>query len=154
MIKHIWSVLCRQSVVDQQSNNVSLISVFEQLQVDIPPAGLSTMSGSKDINIPVQYELVNFWSKTKEGEDEKGNIRIVLSDPEGKEIKRIDKNLVIPQNNRRIREINKIQGIALRGSGIYYFIISIKQQGNNIYKQVAELPLEIRINKGKPVESN
>jgi hypothetical protein len=147
MIKHIWSVLCQRSVVDQQSNNISLIDVFEQLQVDIPPKGISKTVSLKDMNIPIQYELVNLWSKTKEGIEEKENIRIVLYDPNGNEIKRIDKEFIIPKDKKRMREINKIQGITLRGSGVYNFVVSIKQQDNKTYKQAAKLPLEVKITK-------
>jgi len=132
MIKHIWSVLCQRSVVDSQSNNVSLIDVFEQLQVGISPFDSSDTSVSEGISIPVQYELVNFWSKTNEVVEEKGSIRIVLLDPKGKEIKRMDKDLIIPQTNRRMREINKIQGISLKGNGIYNFVVSIKQEDSDL----------------------
>ena len=145
MIKHIWSVLCRRSVVDSQSNNVSLIDVFEQLQVGISPFDSSDTSVSEGISIPVQYELVNFWSKTNEVVEEKGSIRIVLLDPKGKEIKRMDKDLIIPQTNRRMREINKIQGISLKGNGIYNFVVSIKQEDSDLYITVAEIPLEVKI---------
>ncbi|PIS23038.1 hypothetical protein COT49_02235 [candidate division WWE3 bacterium CG08_land_8_20_14_0_20_40_13] len=145
MIKHIWSVLCQRSVVDSQSNNVSLIDVFEQLQVGISPFDSSDTSVSEGISIPVQYELVNFWSKTNEVVEEKGSIRIVLLDPKGKEIKRMDKDLIIPQTNRRMREINKIQGISLKGNGIYNFVVSIKQEDSDLYITVAEIPLEVKI---------
>ena len=145
MIKHIWSVLCQRSVVDSQSNNVSLIDVFEQLRVGISPFDSSDTSVSEGISIPVQYELVNFWSKTNEVVEEKGSIRIVLLDPKGKEIKRMDKDLIIPQTNRRMREINKIQGISLKGNGIYNFVVSIKQEDSDLYITVAEIPLEVKI---------
>lgn len=148
MIKHIWSVLCQRSVIDQESNNASLIDVFEQLQVDTNHAGTSEISAPKDISVPVRYELVNFWSKTKEGEEERGSVRILLSDPAGREIQRIENEIVIPQSNKRIREINKIQGITLKGSGVYNFIISIRQQSSETYEPVAELPLEVKISRG------
>jgi len=122
-----------------------LIDVFEQLQVGISPFDSSDTSVSEGISIPVQYELVNFWSKTNEVVEEKGSIRIVLLDPKGKEIKRMDKDLIIPQTNRRMREINKIQGISLKGNGIYNFVVSIKQEDSDLYITVAEIPLEVKI---------
>jgi len=122
-----------------------LIDVFEQLLVGISPFDSSDTSVSEGISIPVQYELVNFWSKTNEVVEEKGSIRIVLLDPKGKEIKRMDKDLIIPQTNRRMREINKIQGISLKGNGIYNFVVSIKQEDSDLYITVAEIPLEVKI---------
>ena len=144
MTKHIWSVLCQKSVVDSRTNNISLIDVFEQLKVNLSPIKNANIPTIENINVPVQYELVNFWSKTTTYE-EILDIRIVFTDPEGKEIKRLNKKLVIPKDNKRMRDINIIQGISLKESGIYNFVISIKQKGKSSYQKVAELPLEITV---------
>lgn len=111
------------------------------------PSGLTSLPRGGNIRLPLQYELVNLWVKTKEGKEEKANIRIILVDPNGKELNRIDKELILPSDKRRMREINKIQGITLTESGIYNFVISIKQNGSSKYEEVVKLPLEVQINK-------
>lgn len=146
MIKHIWSVLCQKSVVDSESNNVSLFDVLEQLQIDIASNIPNNVSNSKNIILPIQYELINFWSKTGNGE-EKADVKIILKDTTGKEVKKIEKVLTIPEKNRRMREINKIQGLPISGNGNYKFIVSIKNSNDDNYKDVAEIPLEVIVSK-------
>ena len=146
MVKHIWSVLCQSSVVDSQSNNVSLYNIVERLEVNINPNGSTTFPVVKNINLPWQYELVSLWSRTKKGGEENANIRIDLLDPNGKELKSFEKEIIIPADKKRMREINKIQGISLTESGDYTFVVSIKQANNSKYEKVASLPLEVMIN--------
>lgn len=147
MIKHIWSVLCQRSVVDSISNNISLFEIFEELQIDVKATEVAKIPTGKQINIPFQYQIVNFWTKTKENEEERAKTMILIKAPNDKEINKFEKELIIPANNKRMRQINNIKGMLLNSSGIYKFLICIKQQGSNQFKQVAELPLEVKISK-------
>lgn len=147
MIKHVWSVLCQKSVVDSTTNNISLIEVFEQLEVDIKPQSPDIPAPSGDVKINFPYELVNFWTKDKNLKSE-AEVKITLLDPKGRIIKSLNKHILIPKKNRRLREVNKISDLLLRSSGIYTFKVSIGD-GKSKFKTVAEIPLEIKIKKGK-----
>lgn len=144
MIKHIWSVLCQSSAVDSQTNNISLFNVFEQFHVNIKTSQPNVYIPKGDISVSFPYELINFWSKDDNGKAE-GDVKIRLLDNNNKEIKAMTKHLEIPENNKRMREINKIQDLVLRGDGIYTFEILLRNDGSH-YKKVAEIPLEIKIN--------
>ena len=62
MIKHIWSILCKESIINQDDNNLSLIDVLEQLQVVAVPQG-EVKETEPSINVPINYELVTFLTR-------------------------------------------------------------------------------------------
>ena len=98
MIRHIWSVLCSQSVIDAQSNNVSLFNVIEQLTVvmkkTIIPEGKIPL-------LPISLELVTLWER---GELEQGGSRAMWRstslDPTGKRLGGQDINVDVSAARR------------------------------------------------------
>lgn len=145
MIKHIWSVLCQKSSVDQQTNNVSLFDVFEALELDVTPAQNIKAPSNPKFNIPVQYQIVTLLSKEKADSNETHyNIRITLVNPEGEKQTIVDQKLPFSASKRRMRSINQIQGLPVNKSGDYHFIVELKQ--GEKFQQVADLPLEVKLN--------
>ncbi|PJB87554.1 hypothetical protein CO083_06385 [Candidatus Roizmanbacteria bacterium CG_4_9_14_0_8_um_filter_34_12] len=141
MVKHVWSILCRKTIIDSATNNISLIDVFEQLQAKV------SLPQNKNIklSIPFEYEVVNFWHKENTTNKVEIDIEITLMDPNNKTLKTFTNIVTIPDNMKRMRTILKIIGIPITTSGIYRFIVKYKEKDTNSYKQVAELPIEIKI---------
>ncbi|MBU0578764.1 hypothetical protein KKE34_05110 [Patescibacteria group bacterium] len=140
MINHIWTVLCRESVIDNQTNNVSLLNVLEQLEINIA-AGVN-FSKDKDLVVPISFELVSLWSRddTKKKAIDEINISIIGHD--GQKIKTLSKKIEIPKGKKRLRSRFRISGFPVKKSGIYYFVLKI----NNFKKEIAKIPLEVKIN--------
>ena len=65
MLKHIWTVLCRRSVIDQETNNLSIHDVFEQIEVDVK-VNPDKQGDVKEFNVPIEYEVINFWMKVND----------------------------------------------------------------------------------------
>ena len=141
MTKHIWSVLCKKTIIDTDTNNISLIDVFEQLQAKV------NLPQNKNIklSIPLEYEVVNFWYKENSNKKEEVDVEITLIDPNNKSLKSFINTITIPDNKKRVRTRLKITGLPITISGIYRFIIKTKEKNTKNYKQVAELPIEIKI---------
>ncbi|MFH1959092.1 MAG: hypothetical protein ABIJ22_02070 [Patescibacteria group bacterium] len=140
MINHIWTVLCLESVIDNQTNNVSLLNVLEQLEINIA-AGVN-FSKDKDLVVPISFELVSLWSRddTKKKAIDEINISIIGHD--GQKIKTLSKKIEIPKGKKRLRSRFRISGFPVKKSGIYYFVLKI----NNFKKEIAKIPLEVKIN--------
>jgi len=79
MINHIWSVLCRESIIDIDSNTISLINVVEELIVDLKP-DVKLPMGEK-LNINVNYEVVSMWSRDS-FDDRAIGLKIELINPD------------------------------------------------------------------------
>jgi hypothetical protein len=144
MVKHIWTVLCRSTSVDSKTNNISLFDVFENLKISISLPKQKKTPLLKKANIPVDYQIVSLWTHDLKRQD-KLKIKIVFKDPEGKELDIVTKDLILPADKKRMRDIIKVQGIVVGESGTYIFKIMVKEKGDKKFQSVAELPLEITI---------
>ncbi|HCC84501.1 MAG TPA: hypothetical protein DEP87_02365 [Candidatus Pacebacteria bacterium] len=152
MINHIWSVLCRKSVIDRDTNNISIFDVFEQLSVDAKIKENPDNNENKDnkkINLPIEYELISFWVKDSRQSPFhfKGDVKVEITNPKGLSEKSFEQVLEMPKDMKRLRARMIINGLIIEESGIYNFIVSIKEPGNQKYKKVSEVPLEVIVNK-------
>lgn len=152
-IKHIWSVLCKESVIDQADNNVSIHGVLEQLSIVLTPINNSGKLPEK-LGIPMNYEIVSLWQRSKEIESIKGDIEYILLDPNNKELLKNTQSMEIPKTSRRFRSRMKIIGMPLSKEGDYTFQVKVKEEGTDNFTLVSELPLEVKINLEKvPVKA-
>lgn len=149
MIKHIWSVLCRESLINKDDNNITLQSILEQLNVSIKS---KDDSGTKkqSINVPIGYEVVSLWVKEENSDEPKAQVEITLLDPTRKELHRVEQTLFFVKPYKRMRSRFKIAGFLITGSGVYTFRVGIKEEGNRLFKVVSEIPVEVNI---EPVSS-
>lgn len=144
-IKHIWSVLCNESVINQDDNNISIHGVLEQLSVSL---SLRKEAGKlpKKFGIPLNYEIVSMWQRNKDSQSAKAEIAYILVDSENKKLLESTLMIEIPKTSRRFRSRMKIRGIPLTKEGDYTFRVKIKEEGSDTFYLVAELPLEVKIN--------
>lgn len=155
-LKHIWSVLCKESTINQDDNVISLYGVLEELNITLTPMKGSEASLPEKVGIPIpiNYEIVSMWIKNNKKDIVKAEIEYTLISPTGKELLKTIQNAEIPETSRRFRSRMKISGIQVEKEGDYNFRVRIKEQGSNIFKTVCELPLEIKIQLGKPQDVN
>lgn len=146
MINHIWSILCRRSVIDQETNNISLYDVLEQLKIDLKIKKGQEVKITK-VGIPIDYEIVSMWVKPKDVKEFSGTVLVECLDTEGKQIKKFELPMDIPANLRRMRSRLRIKGIEIDKEGVYTFKVNYKSKSESDYKHVADLPLEIVINR-------
>lgn len=139
MLNHVWTVLCKQSVIDQDSNNLSLYEVLEKVSLEI-----DTTDKSGEFAIPLEFEVVSLWNKAT-SEKLEAKFFLNITSPSGKNIgKTIANEIVIPKNKKRVRTRLKLKGITINDTGEYQFNIYL-QTPNNEEKLMAQIPLEIDV---------
>lgn len=138
-MKHIWSILCRNAIVDKDTNNVSLLDVIERI-IFTPKQKLAE---NKKLPTPVVEELTLVSSWFSEKKERNVEMLVELHTPSKKQIKIFEKVFSFPENKKRMRTFVKIRGLGFKKSGDYFFLI--KQKDEQRYKLVAEIPLEIKI---------
>lgn len=145
MIKHIWSVLCKESTINQEDNNLSIRDVFEALQVGLKPnpENPPKNDGKLEAVVPIPYEVTTLIARTDNEEETKVETEVVVFDPKGLEIGRHTHNFTIPKGKRRMRIRMKNTGLRIRESGDYIFKVSLREEDQKLFKTVAELPLEV-----------
>jgi hypothetical protein len=156
-IKHIWSILCKESLVNQYDNNLSINGVLEEISTNIVLKGKT--SGLPDkFSLPMNYEVVSMWLIDGKSRPNSMVVEYTFIDPSNKELLKSTNTIEIPKTSRRHRTIMKISGMPLTTAGEYKMQIKMKEDKSNKFSIVAELPLEIKINLQKvnnqPVISN
>lgn len=144
-MQHIWSVLCRSSQIDIDTNNVSISNVFEQLVVTLDQKDSEKIIRS--VNIPIDYEVVSLWVKERQEKKVKAEIMIDIVDPQGKILKSFPQTGEMPEAMNRLRTRFRIQGLVLTTSGVYKFIVKVKEAGKKDFRIVSEVPLEVILSK-------
>ena len=133
MLEHIWSVLCSRSVIDSETNNVSIQDIIEQITINAEPV--------ENGFLPFPMELITLWGREESNEPTKGTERVTFVTPSGKTkvISEAEIDLTTVERNRhRVR----FAGLPVGETGKYYFRVELKN-GNNEWKQVSAIPLKV-----------
>lgn len=145
MIKHIWSILCKESIINQDDNNLSIVDVLEALQVSLKQTNPQNEDQKLEAIVPINYEMVTFYTRDNKEKEVKFDQELILINHRGEEINKDIKEIVIPAGTKRMRTRVKISGIKVQGSGDYTFQVNIKEEGQKLFKIVAEIPLEVTV---------
>jgi hypothetical protein len=133
MIEHIWTVLCSRSVIDSETNNVSIQDVIEQITINAEPA--------QDGFLPIPFELITLCIRKESNKPAKGNERITFVTPSGKS-DIVAEGVIDLSSTERFRHRVKFPGLPLSEAGRYFFIVDIKDDSGE-WQKVATIPLTI-----------
>jgi len=133
-MEHLWSVICRFSMVNQESRNISLIEVLEQVAFD-GDAGVTRL------NFP--FELVSMWWRTDLDCGERARMRVLVQAPDGNVLNQ-DNPMefeVDLEQYPKLRVNARFSGLPFGGTGIYRFIL--QAQTDDQWKEITVIPLEV-----------
>jgi len=134
MIEHVWTVVCRQAVVDRETNLISLQAVFEGLQVygEAPEGGI----------VPAQFDVASLWIRSDNEIPAEGLTRVKLISPSGNELLASDNTRVNLVDTQRFRTITHFPGFPSGESGRYIIRIELDQEGGRS-SLIAGIPLMV-----------
>ena len=145
-LQHQWSILCKESSIDGQSNNLSLFNIVEQVGLNA-----EVFAEKKEGAIPMNLELVTLWEKQVDKSEVQAEIEVEFQDPDGKPLGKFPYTISVPR--RRHRHILKLNGLPItEKSGRYVFKIRKKEGEENRFIEVSEVPIEVNINYILPKE--
>jgi len=147
-MKNIWTVFCQQSIIDSETNNLSLLNVTEKLEFTMPRDVHKKVLANRENNpiiVPASFELVSLWEKEKRG-NEKADILVELHDSGGVKLRDFIQPIEIKDIYKRLRFRNRVGEFPVTNSGIYHFAVSVKEEGKKNYKKVSDTPVEIIVN--------
>ena len=140
MIQHIWTVVCRAHIVDQQTNNVSLIDVLEEITV--APEGVETPANVRQF--PAIFSVVSLWSRGDPARPETGQARLSFLSPAGEQLGENTAEVDL-REFRRMRLLNQFMGFPAAGAGIYRFVVERRADANAPWEEVARVPLDVTV---------
>lgn len=147
-IKHLWTIICKNSIIDKNTNNLSLFEIIERFNIEVntnPPAGKSVSLNNLRITLPEQIKLITTWVDYKEKNTWRFSTKIEFVSPQGKNLGSTIINSSGKKTSPFHRTILTIQKLPIEEQGIYKFKISLKQKEH--FVKVAEIPIEVLINK-------
>jgi hypothetical protein len=146
MAEHIWSVLCSKSVIDKDTQQVSLFDVLEalhiQLEEPIKSPGL----------IRFATEVVSLWVRSERDAEETATTKCEVITPDGESVHAAEMALDFSEK-RRFRSIFRAEGFPLHGSGVYKFKVSVKDGASEEWRLAALLPIEVTVKSPNPEKS-
>jgi hypothetical protein len=121
-------------VIDQESNNVSIQNVIEQITIPDKPKPGGMVAGAMDI--------ISLWVRSDFDAPAVGRSRVVFAFPSGEhhEVSEFEVDL---SQHRRGRTIAKLQGFPAREPGRYAFIVEFQGENETEWQQVAVVPIEV-----------
>lgn len=142
-IKHIWSVVCEKSIINQDDNNISIINVLEEINSTITSKDQDPLKSQK-INLPFDFEVINYWIKNVNKEVE-FEIKTAIFDPTNNELSSVVNKTVFPSDKNKLRSRLKIHGLSVTKNGEYEIKISFKTKSDKDFKLIAELPFQVKV---------
>lgn len=132
MIKHVWTVICSNAVVDMDTNNVSLHNVIEQLNIPESPKPKGFL--------PIHLELVTLWFKDDTDAAVKAESRVSFVSSSG-ETRVVATPPIDLSEKSRARNRLIFDALPLDATGVYHFTIEMRSNGDWI--EVASIPLTV-----------
>lgn len=136
-MEHVWTVICRESIVDSRSNNISLVHILEQINFSAPQDELVE-------GLSYQLDIVSLWVRSDFDTPEEAESRVLFVSPQNEELARTESTIDLTEY-KRLRAFGRFLGIPFRGDGVYKFVVEI-QTHDKLWKSVATIPLEINHN--------
>ncbi|NQV13748.1 MAG: hypothetical protein HQ530_05620 [Parcubacteria group bacterium] len=148
-IKHIWSVVCEDAIVDSKSNKISLINNIEEINVNVRNDKRAKDSlnklrkDKKKAVIPVKFVLASLWSYNV-SKDGSLDTKIEFIGPNKKLLWAKECKTPLPKTRNRTRTIFKFDGLFIPNkSGVCYLVLKLKS--NTSFSKQTEIPIEIKI---------
>ncbi|OGI22074.1 MAG: hypothetical protein A2808_03520 [Candidatus Moranbacteria bacterium RIFCSPHIGHO2_01_FULL_55_24] len=137
-MKNIWSLLCRKALIDSQTNTISLIDSFEEIEIGIDPS-----AKGKNVNVVVDFELVSYWIKDKN--DTKNYLGSVeVTDPNNKILGSFPFSLDFANSNR-LRARLQFSSMIVTVQGEYIFHVKYKSEDEGKFTKATEIPLLVKV---------
>ena len=144
MIQHVWSLVCKESKIEVDSNNISVIDIYESLQFGIG-VDKETYKSDEQLVVPFNFEVVSlFYRDTKVGDYSLG-ITIEVIDPESKKLGEVSTKLEFKDGMNRMRNRVKFNSIAITKSGTYVFKVYSQKERETKKHSVAVIPIDVQV---------
>jgi hypothetical protein len=142
MATHVWSLLCRQPIVDAFTHTLTIVDVLEEIQIAIVRAG----NASKTDLLPVptfDFVLVSLWIRSDDSIEEDARLRARIIAPSGKIIGTTEQAYSLKEH-QRARNLLHARGVPAPESGRYTIEVQVPVSGGR-WRTVSRLPLDVKL---------
>ncbi len=142
----IWAILCQHSSIDKDTNNISLFSVIEELNIVAQPPNTREEGPDDSRTLPLErMELVILWKRSDEDVPEQGDGRVRIITPDGQEFISSAGSVDLTRY-LRLRSRIGLNGIPFRGTeipfGDYHLLVQ-GRTGDGAWAEMFDRPLRV-----------
>jgi hypothetical protein len=136
MISCVWAILCEQSIINQETDSISLIEVIEEIVVPPP-------SGDETPFVLFNFSLVIYW-KTQElfGEENEPRFRLRVVSPSKEVLLEGERNIDFLERPKTFT-ILRFTGFPVPESGLYEFQIQLPNYDEVTWENVQSVTLQV-----------
>ncbi len=151
-MKHSWTILCRRGIVEQGSNQLSLIDVVERITLK-KTEGLpeettepiwEAVAAGDDVLVPFPMQLTSYWTRSNRDEPETAQARLRLVGPTGKILSEfvLDVDLVDYVNRRSNM---KAEHFPFAGEGVYRATVHMRPNPTARWRYCTEIFVDVAV---------
>lgn len=144
-IKNNLSVLCKSSIIDRDSNNVSIFNIIEEITIKsegIFKQKIKEKEKEEEI-IPFPFEFFSVWERNDDITKElSSKVKTSILCPNGEEKDYVELPFSFELGKRKIRLIIKTGGLPFTGYGTYIFKVFIEE--NKKFSLADQISIEIK----------
>lgn len=137
-MRHIWTVLCQNCIVDQISNNPSLIEIPDRVgfKGDLPN------QRPLELPLPNPFYIVSKWWTDDRVDAATHIVQGRILSPQGEQLAQFDFEFEFRQSSGH-RTIGTLETLLYSEDGVYEFQICTRGSESENWIPVASVPLEI-----------
>lgn len=143
MPSHVWSLICLNTILDRDSNNVSLINVLEELAISPAPT-VEDLGDAGYVMLPIPVVLVSLWERADEDVSEKFEFRIKVKGPDDQPVGPATPTQEWVVDQLRLRTRARLMTVPFSTFGRYEYIVQYRSDSSDRWKQAARIPLTIK----------
>lgn len=140
MVNCLWAILCEQSIINEETGNISLIEVIDELEIPHPPE-------SKEVLIlNFDFELVTFWQKNADDQENEYIFRLSIIAPSGKVLLQGEQVVTFNGSAKSFLKL-KFAGIPITAEGSYGFRIELPKNDKTEWENIKVVSLQVNYEK-------
>jgi hypothetical protein len=146
ILNHEWSILCSRSILDKDTNNLSLINLIEQLNVPFQLDEGSAWDEEKGAEFPLEMVLVSRFRKlVSEEEVVSFETKVDFLSPDNVVIASFEQPLEMGHGMDNVRIRYGIGGLRLTKNGMYNFVIHYREKNSKDFMKIHTVPLKVTL---------
>ena len=147
-IDPLWSIVCSSTIVDKDTNGISLINIIERLKITIK-ASVDIEKKKEKLGwytTPINLRVASHFYRKEQETDLSFNFQLLVVDPDNKVLgSKAEGSLAFPKKLINLRMIAALNGLPVTKSGTYYIVVRMKDVGETDYIEIRRIPIEIDI---------
>ncbi len=144
-IEHLWTILCSLSSIDNETNNVSLFNIIEEVAVSPQTTQGKDLGINDKKGILLPFEIISLWKRLNDTESIISDVKISFLDPNNNLMQNMGYKMEIKPQHQRMRMRVKANGITVTKQGEYFFLVEIKENTESKFREVARIPLLVKM---------